>query len=266
MKPMINAAKRNSRYLLSGNSDFNGVRIDACLYKEGSKNPELLEERSVYAYIAGDGTIQFEKTDIDSVRGDVIRNIRLTKKFNDGMVIGSFLMIVVLLVGMIVTLFLKEFNFFRALSASLYFSVGVALSAPILTHSFLRLIGDTRTLTFCRFHAAEHAVINAYHDLGRVPTLSEIKEYSIFAYNCGAAERAQKGWLWFGISILVILSDIWPLIYGIIFLAITIWAKYEKYFFLQAVAIKKPTEREYLTAIAALEEVLKPEEHADETN
>ena len=107
---MINAARRNSKYLLSGNSDFNGVRIDAHLYKnDGSKNPEVLEERSVYAYIAEDGTIQSEKTDIDSVRGDVIRDIRLTKKFNDGMVIGSFLMIVILLVGMFVTLFLKEF-------------------------------------------------------------------------------------------------------------------------------------------------------------
>ena len=263
---MINAARRNSKYLLSGNSDFNGVRIDAHFYKEGSKKPELLDERSVYAYIAEDGTIQSEKTDIDSVRGDVIRDIRLTKKFNDGMVIGSFLMIIVLLVGMIVTLFLKEFRLFRAISASLYFSVGVALTAPILTHTFLRLIGNERTLRFCRFHAAEHAVINAYHDLGRVPTLSEIKEYSIFAYNCGATEQAKKGWLWFGISILVNLPGIWLLIYGIIFLAITVWAKFEKYFFLQAVAIKKPTDREYLTAIAALEEVLKPEEHADETN
>ena len=92
MKPMINAARRNSKYLLSGNSDFNGVRIDARLYiNEGSKNLELIEERSVYAYIAEDGTIQSEKADIDSVRGDVIRDIRLTKKFNDGMVIGSFL-------------------------------------------------------------------------------------------------------------------------------------------------------------------------------
>ena len=267
MKPMINAARRNSKYLLSGNSDFNGVRIDARLYiNEGSKNLELIEERSVYAYIAEDGTIQSEKADIDSVRGDVIRDIRLTKKFNDGMVIGSFLMIIVLLVGMFVALFLKEFRLFRAVSASLFFSVGVAMSAPILTHTFLRLIGSERTLMFCKFHAAEHAVINAYHDLGRVPTLSEVKEYSIFAYNCGATEQAKKGWFWFGISILVNLPGIWPIIYGIIFLAITVLANLEKYFFLQAVAIKKPTDREYLTAIAALEEVLKPEEHADKTN
>ena len=88
---MINAARRNSRYLLSGNSDFNGVRIDARLYiNEGSKNPELIEERSVYAYIAEDGTIQSEKTDIDSVRGDVItKNITIAENaFVQGMCIA----------------------------------------------------------------------------------------------------------------------------------------------------------------------------------
>ena len=264
---MINAAKRNSKYLLSGNSDFGGVRIDAHLYKcEADKNAELLEERSVYAYIADDGTIQSKKSEINSVRRDVIQNIRLTNKFNNGLMVGSFLMAIVMLVGILVATFLRDLQLFRAASATLCFCVGVVLSAPILTHSFLRLIGDTRTLMFCRFHAAEHAVINAYHDLGRVPTVSEIKEYSIFAYNCGAAEQAKKGWLWFGLSILAILPGIWSLIYGIIFLAITIWAKYEKYFFLQAVTIKKPTDREYQTAIAALEEVLKPEEHANKTN
>ena len=31
MKPMINANRRNSRYILSGNSDYKGVRIDVSL-------------------------------------------------------------------------------------------------------------------------------------------------------------------------------------------------------------------------------------------
>lgn len=37
----------------------------------------------------------------------------------------------------------------------------------------------------CKFHSAEHMLINAYSDLGRVPTLEELKKYTRFNKYCG---------------------------------------------------------------------------------
>lgn len=43
-----------------------------------------------------------------------------------------------------------------------------------------------KTSAMFRFHGAEHMAINCYEDLGRIPTLDEIKRYSRFSDYCGS--------------------------------------------------------------------------------
>ena len=262
MKPMINANRRNSRYILSGNSDYKGVRIDVSLGEIDEKTKKS-KMQSVYAYEADDGTIKCAKNDVDEVRQDVIRRIRLINYYDNGFKIGCFMMMVVMLFGSLICFILKEFNLARVLLGTVYLCTGAFFTAPLWSQMFLRILGNEKTIRFCRFHAAEHSVINAYFDLGRVPTLDEIRGYSMFAYNCGATEVAKKGWYWFGAFIFMSLPGIAALVFCAIFILISILAHFfEKFVFLQAIAIKKPTDKEYEVAIKALEEVLILVEHA----
>ena len=258
---MINAKRRNSRYILSGNSDYKGIRINVFLSNNGDE-PKKQKMQTVYAYEAEDGTIQCVKDDVDQVRGDVIRRIRLIEHYDNGFKIGCFMMMIAMLFGSLICFILKEFNIARSLLGTVYFCTGAFFTAPLWSHMFLRVLGNNKTRRFCRFHAAEHSVINAYYDLGRVPTMDEIRGYSSFAYNCGATDVAKKGWYWFGAFIFMNLSGLAALIFCAIFILISILAHFlEKFVFLQFIAIKKPTDKEYEIAIKALEEVLILVEH-----
>ena len=144
------------------------------------------------------------------------------------------------------------------------FGIGAVATTPVLTLTFFRFIGDKEIKRFCKLHAAEHAVINAYHDLGRLPTLEEIKKYSIFSYDCGIAYKAAKGWLWYGVGILVVLPSILGMIFGIVFLITTVLGFRVNFYFLQFVSLKKPTDKEYKIALAALSEIQKSQERVEE--
>ena len=43
-----------------------------------------------------------------------------------------------------------------------------------------------------RYHSAEHMVLNAYHKLGKVPSLEEIKTFSRFSKYCGCRVLTSK--------------------------------------------------------------------------
>ena len=49
-----------------------------------------------------------------------------------------------------------------------------------------------RDESVCRFHAAEHMVVNALHKLGRIPSLEEVRNYSRFNKACGSNKMAFK--------------------------------------------------------------------------
>ena len=186
------------------------------------------------------------------------------EKFNDGLVTKAFITALIMVFGIIVMLFLKQNFIVRAMAAVMCFCIGIVATAPVLTQIFFRLTGDKETKRFCRLHAAEHAAINAYHDLGRLPTLEEIKKYSIFSYDCRIADKAAKGWFWYGGGILVILPSIWSLIFGIVFLIVSVLGFRVNFYFLQFVSIKKPTDKDYEIALAALSEIQKSQEHVEE--
>lgn len=55
------------------------------------------------------------------------------------------------------------------------------ISAYIVANSNIK-----KAAAMFRFHGAEHMAINCYEDLGRIPTLEEIKRYSRFSDYCGS--------------------------------------------------------------------------------
>ena len=96
-------------------------------------------------------------------------------------------------------------NFIRFLLSGLYFALGICLlDGGIITSALFFTFLVSKKLvfllyqSFCmhtkngskrslgRFHAAEHMAVNAFNDLGRVPTLSEIKKYSKLTEHCGS--------------------------------------------------------------------------------
>lgn len=62
------------------------------------------------------------------------------------------------------------------------------LMATIFLFVFVFLTMRIFSVETCKFHGAEHMLINAYSDLGRVPTLEELKKYTRFSKYCGGNE------------------------------------------------------------------------------
>lgn len=73
-------------------------------------------------------------------------------------------------------LLIKEFNLPRICNS---------IILCITLKNFFMLYFEERKYDSFKFHSAEHMVINAYHDLQRIPTLDEIRKYSRFNNRCG---------------------------------------------------------------------------------
>ena len=78
--------------------------------------------------------------------------------------------------------FAKLFWFLSMLSLSIsYIAVNIAFVV-------LRLKKNEKVESLIKFHSAEHAVINAYYDLKRLPEYRELRFYSNYAFDCGTTE------------------------------------------------------------------------------
>lgn len=107
-----------------------------------------------------------------------------------------------------------------------------------------------------RFHGAEHAVINAYYDLHRVPTIEEIKRYSNWSYHCGSLSSIESAMPFFIIGICrIITSTIYSFIFfSVIGIIIGIFLiKNKKICFLEFLVTSNPTDEEYTVAIKGLQ-------------
>lgn len=149
-------------------------------------------------------------------------------------------------------------RYFSEIAMSLFFLLwGCSLIPDAVVMLFLRIRGDSDAISLSKFHSAEHAVINAYYDLGRVPTIEEIRNYSNFSYYCGSLEKLKKASYIFGFAIARLLPGLWYLL-GLIIIEIVIFIlnKNGKIYFMEFLVTSEPTEREYKVAIAALEKCI----------
>lgn len=142
---------------------------------------------------------------------------------------------------------------------------GLKNVATIIYQYILRSMGDKRTIQTHRFHAAEHAVVNAYYDLNRVPTLDEIKNYSYYSYYCGTINIFMDAWPNLIVGFCRFFPGNWffvPLVFAI---SIFAWAvKKQKLFFVEYFTLYEPTEKEYKVVIAALSGALEYKSRVDD--
>lgn len=109
-----------------------------------------------------------------------------------------------------------------------------------------------------KYHAAEHAVINGFYDLGRVPTKEEIKCYSNFSLGCSSLPCLYGIAGWWILAIAVLLPNYWCTVFvGLILyiLFATIYRK-EKLYFMEILVTSNPTDSEYEVAISGLTKAL----------
>ena len=105
-----------------------------------------------------------------------------------------------------------------------------------------------------KFHSAEHAVINAYYDLKRIPDYKELRFYSNYSYDCGTLLFAPKLTVFLGFALIhLFLPWLWliPGHIAIILICMLLY-KENKLYFLESLVLIQPTSKEYKVALAAL--------------
>lgn len=174
-------------------------------------------------------------------------NIREVKTFEVNLVTCVLLLLSILgkNPGAVVAVILLRFTMLRNL-------------LNVVCMSFQMKLGKSKSLG--RYHAAEHMAVNAYNDLGRAPTLEEVRTYSRFDENCGSMREFRKI-----ISVLpqIVVLCFCTRIYGIAYIicvivasAIAVWgmdAKVKKY--LQILITNKPTDIELKNAVEGIKKL-----------
>lgn len=131
-------------------------------------------------------------------------------------------------------------------------------------YCFAKLLMKDAKITQCfKFHAAEHAAINAYYDLKKVPTLSEIKDYSSFSYRCGVARGFKEAWVPLGIGICRLAPGNWYFLALIFLCLFSLWASKRNFYFVEIISLVKPTDYEYDAEIKCMSEAIKRKEMMD---
>lgn len=130
-----------------------------------------------------------------------------------------------------------------------------SISAGCIGFFIEKCKGNKEIINVLKLHSAEHAVINAYYDLHRVPTLEEIRNYSNFSLGCGSLEKLTPS---FWLCIIAILTMFFsgPVYLALIVLSIVfrkIIFKKIRPFFLEFLVTDEPSDKEYKVAIAGLE-------------
>ena len=122
-----------------------------------------------------------------------------------------------------------------------------------------RILGDKEIKSFSKFLAAKNAVQNAYYDLGKVPNIDEVKNYSTFSCDSEYISSSEAGSasLWMGFILIHLLPHPWFLL-GMLALIVILFILLKKnmLFFWQFLTVSEPEEIHYQSAITALEECI----------
>lgn len=204
-----------------------------------------------YACIADDGSIQ-TRHDVaqkiwDEIQEEEARDGEKAYKIRTLFRIIS----IVFLIGMWVAIFFNEYLPSLCLSIFWIFH-GLSYIPHLVLANWKALKGDKEIKQTFRFHAAEHAAINAYYDLKRVPTLEEIKEYSNFSYRCGITRAIRPAWIMIGIGLCRLAPGLWFVPLSLIFMILSFFAAKKRFYFTEVVYLSEPTDFEYEVAIKAM--------------
>lgn len=247
---MKKIVKETGNIQISGNAGIDSICFKAHRINGGFS----LLRNSVAAHINENGDIFCKGEELfNEEREKVYSTLNLTeekyKKFFKKATIIAFIMSI--LIGFI------NMNFVSYTSAIFLVMWACNFHTSILVLFIERIIGNKEVLGITKFHSAEHASINAYSDLKRVPTLDEIRNYSNYSYNCGSLTSIKAFTLMLVIVIFRLVSN--PIVFLAILTAIMIifiFIPENKFFFMQFLVTAKPTDREYKVAIEGLKYAL----------
>lgn len=113
---------------------------------------------------------------------------------------------------------------------------------------------DRKNRRIKRLHGTEHMCVNAYNDLGRVPTLDEVKKYSRYNPNCSTNLHTKCVFISFLCFLCTYIPNIVIMIIamiGVIFF-IRFLTRQNLLNFLQYFTTSEPTDRELLGAIEGM--------------
>lgn len=155
-------------------------------------------------------------------------------------------------------IFVSPFFVYLCLALFLICVAG-SISAGCIGFFIEKRKNNKEMINVMKLHSAEHAVINAYYDLHRVPTLEEIRQYSNFTYGCGSLQKLTPSfWLCIIALCSIFLNHYVYIAFVIVFVLFwkPLFRKMIPYF-LEFLVTDEPTDREYAVAIAGLEYCLK---------
>lgn len=266
MRKKMSRVDRNEILQFSGESNNRGILMKLALGESYREKDVVFASTfqfpPAYACVADDGSVQVNPENVkeiwDNVQKEGINEAKLAARL-------SKILFIVGLIGVFSMFFLLvNYNYLACLCWSIgMICLGSSRITPLILGCVKRIRGDKRFRQLCRFHAAEHAAINAYYDLKRAPTMEEIKNYSNYAYNCSIAAAVKQSWVFIGIGICRLLPDLWCLIPFIIYFLVSIWADQVNYFFTEVGYLEEPTDFEYDVAIQAMNAAIKNKEKID---
>ena len=243
--------KATGNVLLDGDSLVDGISINY-ISKNLDGGFDYIPGRST-ARIDAEGKIYYtmEKKILSKETDELIERVQKTAdRIKMIFKIFSLIMFVMIFVS---CFFASTIGIRICLSAC---CLGIALSgfANNLAWFVLRLKKDEDAISLMKFHSAEHAVINAYYDLKRIPEYKELRFYSNYSYDCGTLQFAPKLTVFTGFALIqLFLPWLW-LIPGHLAVLLICYLLYRenKLYFLESVVLIQPTSKEYKVALAAL--------------
>lgn len=167
MKTSKQLSEMDKKYILNASSHPNGITFDSFIargmsvrtIRDGNKiTTELLP--TIFSNYINESIIQQYSRPIPT----------------------KFIILFESLFILFISLLFKQSNI---IFGSIYLSFCIPRLFSMIQFSFELKFGNVQMRSLARYHSAEHMVIEAYKDLKRVPTVSEVRNYSRFSKKCG---------------------------------------------------------------------------------
>lgn len=267
MRKIMKREPKDLGFGFSGHSNETGILIRTEAFEEISLADDFKgyshdKYPGAFATFLEDGTVVVDTADVKKANAkqeeyDTMDSPRI-KKLGKILFISSIVCFLLLIPAGFLNMY------FPTLLMSMAFILyGLSRISEFVYAFAMRLLGHERFKQMHRFHYAEHAVINAYYDLRRVPTLEEIKNYSGFSYSCGVAGKIKSVWCFLMVGVCRLAPDSWYFASLLVMLLLTWWWMKNGLYWTEIISLSKPKEIDYQVAIAAMTRALEYKEEID---
>ena len=254
-----------------------GVRLDAIVEKDGigfipakSAGPATVSFNGCFATVEESGNVTCKRLGPESEEdgNEICMKKEMDKKIKKHgfvVLIVSAIIIMASLVMMFVSFKWPNVELWLNIFASIVYLMMFVL---VLPKAFAILIGkifrNKEILSFSKYLGAKNAVENAYFDLGRTPTMEEVKEYSLYSSEDKYTQSSYIAFIWLIMSCIRFL-DGWAFVLAticaVLILCLLEWKN--KLAFVQAMVVSEPDEIHYKVALAAMEDAADTLDHVE---